>query len=59
MDNRRLLLLFVFSFSVFVLWDSWQKYNQPPPPPGTEKTASLPANASLVFEVQLLGIEQR
>ena len=48
MDNRRLLLLFVFSFSVFVLWDSWQKYNQPPPPPGAEKTASLPANASPV-----------
>src|ERR1035437_4510959 len=29
MDNRRLILLFVFSFSLVMLWDSWQKYNQP------------------------------
>ena len=48
MDNRRLLLLFVFSFSVFVLWDSWQKYNQPPPPPAIEQSAAVPANASPV-----------
>ncbi|MEF8725254.1 MAG: membrane protein insertase YidC [Candidatus Accumulibacter delftensis] len=31
MDNRRLLLLLVFSFSLVMLWDAWQKYNQPPP----------------------------
>jgi len=30
MDNRRLLLLLVFSFSLVMLWDAWQKYNQPP-----------------------------
>ena len=29
MDNRRLILLLVFSFSLVMLWDSWQKYNQP------------------------------
>ncbi len=29
MDNRRLILLFVFFFSLVMLWDSWQKYNQP------------------------------
>ena len=29
MDNRRLLLLLVFSFSLVMLWDAWQKYNQP------------------------------
>ncbi|WP_300454682.1 membrane protein insertase YidC [Accumulibacter sp.] len=29
MDNRRLLLLLVFSFSLVMLWDAWQKFNQP------------------------------
>ncbi|MBK7325937.1 MAG: hypothetical protein IPI89_07325, partial [Propionivibrio sp.] len=29
MDNRRLILLLVFSFSLVMLWDAWQKYNQP------------------------------
>ncbi len=29
MDNRRLILLFVFSFSLVMLWDAWQKHNQP------------------------------
>jgi len=32
MDNRRLILLLVFSFSIFMLWDAWQKHNQPKPP---------------------------
>jgi len=29
MDNRRLILLLVFSFSLVMLWDGWQKHNQP------------------------------
>ncbi|HRF72591.1 MAG TPA: membrane protein insertase YidC [Accumulibacter sp.] len=41
MDNRRLLLLLVFSFSLVMLWDAWQKYNQPKP-------AISPAGASAV-----------
>ncbi|MDD3354648.1 membrane protein insertase YidC [Zoogloea sp.] len=32
MDNRRLILLLVFSFSLVMLWDGWQKHNQPPAP---------------------------
>ena len=40
MDNRRLILLFVFSFSLFVLWDAWQKHNQPPSAAPTEASAS-------------------
>ena len=47
MDNRRLLLLFVFSFSVFVLWDAWQKYNQPPAPPVTEAAVAAPGSAQV------------
>lgn len=29
MDNRRLILLLVFSFSLVMLWDAWQKQGQP------------------------------
>lgn len=32
MDNRRLILLLVFSFSLVMLWDGWQKHNQPKVP---------------------------
>ncbi|MDA4643139.1 membrane protein insertase YidC, partial [Enterobacter hormaechei] len=32
MDNRRLILLLVFSFSLVMLWDGWQKHNKPPVP---------------------------
>ncbi|MBS0368055.1 MAG: membrane protein insertase YidC [Proteobacteria bacterium] len=33
MDNRRLILLLVFSFSLVMLWDGWQKHNQSKVPP--------------------------
>ena len=42
MDNRRLILLVVFSFSLVMLWDAWQKYNQPPLP---AQSAALSAGA--------------
>ncbi|MBS1171750.1 MAG: 60 kDa inner rane insertion protein, partial [Proteobacteria bacterium] len=29
MDSQRLILLLVFTFSLVMLWDGWQKYNQP------------------------------
>ena len=32
MDNRRLILLMIFGFSLVMLWDAWQKYNQPKAP---------------------------
>ncbi|MFZ2267628.1 MAG: membrane protein insertase YidC [Azonexus sp.] len=31
MDTRRLILVFIFIFSGFMLWENWQKYNQPKP----------------------------
>ncbi|MBP6421574.1 MAG: membrane protein insertase YidC, partial [Propionivibrio sp.] len=44
MDNRRLLLLIVFSFSLVMLWDSWQKYSQPKAAsPATAGSAASPA----------------
>jgi YidC/Oxa1 family membrane protein insertase len=35
MDNRRLILLLVFSFSMVMLWDGWQKHNHPQAPATT------------------------
>jgi len=29
MDNRRLILIFVFCFSLVMLWDAWEKYTHP------------------------------
>jgi YidC/Oxa1 family membrane protein insertase len=40
MDNQRLILLLVFSFSLIMLWDAWVKQGQPPV---TGTTASAPA----------------
>jgi YidC/Oxa1 family membrane protein insertase len=44
MDNRRLILLLVFSFSLIMLWDAWQKQGQPQLAPTT--TAAAPAAGS-------------
>ncbi|MGL5631223.1 MAG: membrane protein insertase YidC, partial [Azovibrio sp.] len=33
MDTRRLMLFSVLCFSLYMLWDAWQKYQNPPPPP--------------------------
>jgi len=32
MDTRRLILILIFTFSSFMLWENWQKYNAPKPP---------------------------
>ncbi|WP_434514580.1 membrane protein insertase YidC [Dechloromonas sp. ARDL1] len=31
MDTRRLILVLIFTFSSFMLWENWQKHNQPKP----------------------------
>ena len=33
MDTRRLILVMIFTFSSFMLWESWQKHNAPKPAP--------------------------
>jgi YidC/Oxa1 family membrane protein insertase len=33
MDVQRLILLFVFGFSVLLLWEGWDRENRPKPPP--------------------------
>ena len=54
MDNRRIILLLIFSFSLVMLWEAWQKHNLPKPPAVTaqanattpQPTASLQGDAS-------------
>ena len=59
MDTRRLILVFVFSFSLVMLWEAWQKHNNPQAPLATTPpataiapvpgaTASAPVSAASV-----------
>ena len=45
MDNRRLMLLLVFSFSLIMLWDAWQRQNLPKAPAATV-AATTPGKAA-------------
>ncbi len=48
MDTQRLILFFVFSFSLLLLWDAWQKQYAPKPPAGApvvKEAPSVPAPA--------------
>ncbi len=45
MDNRRLILVMIFSFSLVMLWDAWQQYKQPKPaaqPAATQAASATP-----------------
>jgi YidC/Oxa1 family membrane protein insertase len=44
MDTRRLILVLIFTFSSFMLWENWQKYNQPKP--AAEAAAASQAGAA-------------
>jgi len=53
MDTQRLILLFVFSFSLLMLWEAWDRQNRPKPAPtapaaqqGVPTPAKLPAAAA-------------
>ncbi|WP_415032955.1 membrane protein insertase YidC [Azonexus sp.] len=41
MDTRRLILVMIFAFSSYMLWENWQRYKNPPP------VTSATANATL------------
>jgi len=45
MDTQRLILFFVFSFSLLLLWEAWQKELRPPVPatPSTQTTVPTPS----------------
>ncbi|MEW5889129.1 MAG: membrane protein insertase YidC [Pseudomonadota bacterium] len=40
MDSQRLILVLIFSFSLVMLWEGWQKQNQPKAPAAKEQTAA-------------------
>ena len=47
MDTQRLILLFIFSFSLLMLWEAWDKQNRPKPvPPAPAAQQGVPAPAS-------------
>ena len=38
MDTQRLILFIIFSFSLLMLWEAWQRESRPPPPPQARDT---------------------
>lgn len=42
MDTQRLVLFFIFSFSLLLLWDAWEKDHRPKPVPAPA-AKSVPA----------------
>ena len=47
MDTQRLILLFIFSFSLLMLWEAWEKENRPkPPPPAAQQGVPTPEKPS-------------
>ena len=47
MDNRRLMLLLVFSFSLIMLWDGWQRHNLPKQPVAEAGSGTKAAGAAV------------
>jgi YidC/Oxa1 family membrane protein insertase len=43
MDTQRLILFFIFSFSLFLLWDAWEKERRPKPAPVQPAAQGVPA----------------
>jgi YidC/Oxa1 family membrane protein insertase len=50
MDTQRLILLFIFGFSVLMIWEAWEKENRPKPPPAasaaTAQQQTIPGPSS-------------
>jgi len=47
MDTQRLILFFIFSFSLLLLWDAWEKQHRPKPvpPPVVQTVPAVPVPA--------------
>jgi YidC/Oxa1 family membrane protein insertase len=43
MDTQRLILLFIFGFSLLMLWEAWEKEHRPKPAPSAERGIASPA----------------
>ena len=46
MDTQRLVLFFVFGFSMLMLWDAWEKDHRPKPVPQAQVSSAVPTPAS-------------
>ena len=46
MDTQRLILFFIFGFSLLMLWDAWEKENRPKPAPQVSSSAVVPTPAT-------------
>ncbi|PKO93210.1 MAG: membrane protein insertase YidC [Betaproteobacteria bacterium HGW-Betaproteobacteria-10] len=53
MDTRRLILVMIFAFSSFMLWESWQKFNQPKPAADAVAATTTPGSAAPTPSVSL------
>ena len=42
MDTQRLILLFIFGFSVLMLWEAWEREHRPKPPPVAATQPAVP-----------------
>lgn len=51
MDNKRLILFVIFSFSILMLWDSWQREHMPAPTAQTVAKADNTVPASVSADV--------
>ena len=45
-DTQRLILFVIFTFSLMMLWEQWQKENRPPAPQQTAAQTAASGNAS-------------
>src|SRR3981189_1377912 len=59
MDTQRLILLFIFGFSLLMLWEAWDKEHRPKPPsaaPTPQQGRPAPATPDLLLaESDTLG----
>ncbi|MBC7945701.1 MAG: membrane protein insertase YidC, partial [Burkholderiales bacterium] len=46
MDTQRLILFFVFGFSILMLWDAWEKEQRPKPAPQAQASSATTVPAS-------------
>src|SRR6185295_14231751 len=46
MDTQRLILLFIFGFSLLMLWEAWERDHRPKPPPAPVTQQGVPSAPS-------------
>ncbi len=56
MDTQRLILFFVFSFSLLLLWEAWQKETRPPMPAAATSPGAVPAPSAPATTAARTGV---